>query len=190
MSAAHNKKKKSYLWRFPAELGGYSTKKGVAFFVFSGFLPCSRGEEKLKGPQSRASFQPNEHFPAESSFLPRSSSVHMLIVRMCIEAADLQQPRLIPCQLIIARVTDSIKRWHFCSAASLSLSLSLFFFWSSNDENLFWVSAARGSWKLLLCLLLSACKNNSRLIYSSSLESWPSLRTHSVLFFFPRCQIR
>lgn len=85
-----------------------------------------RRGEKLKGPQSRAPFQPNEHFPAESSFLLRSSSVHMLIVRMCIEAADLQQPRLIPCQLIIARVTDSIKRWHLCGAASLSLSLSFF----------------------------------------------------------------
>lgn len=73
-----------------------------------------------------------------------------------------------------------------------SLSLALFFFFLVFK---WWESflgfcslrssgqAARASWKLLLCLLLSACKNNSRLIYSSSLESWPLLRTHSVLFF-------
>lgn len=120
--------KKILFVEIPCRTWRLQHKIGVAFFVFSGFLPSSREEEKLKGPQSRASFQPNEHFPAESSFLLRSSSVHMLIVRMCIEAADLQQPRLIPCQLIIARVTDSIKRWHFCSAASLSLSLFFFFF--------------------------------------------------------------
>lgn len=51
----------------------------------------------------------------------------------------------------------------------------------------FW-PAAPGSWKLPLCLLLSACKNNSRLIYSSSPESWPCVRTLAVLF--PRCQMR
>lgn len=63
-------------------------------------------EERLKGLRSWAPFQPNEHFPPMPPLL-RSSSVHMLIARMCIEAADLRirldgSRGLSPCQLIIA----------------------------------------------------------------------------------------
>lgn len=44
---------------------------------------------------------------------------------------------LSPCHLIIARVTDSIKRWH------LRVADSVFFFFFWKDENLFW--SLRGS---------------------------------------------
>lgn len=63
-------------------------------------------KQKKNRLQSCVPFQPNERFPLKP-FLFRSSSVHMLIVWMCIETADLRirlysRRGLSPCQLIIA----------------------------------------------------------------------------------------
>lgn len=96
---------------------------------------------KVRSPGRR--FSQMSISPAESSFLLRSSSVHMLIVWMCIEAADLQQPRLIPlsadyCSRYRLHQKVTLARRGF----SLLLFLLLFFFcWK--DENLFW--SLRGS---------------------------------------------
>lgn len=176
------------MWRFPAEI--VSDSKKMLFLVFGGFLPRSRAEEGTGEAQRSAVLGAGSAkwaFPRWILFSPEvilCSHVDCVDVYWgCRLAAAEAYPPV--SWLLLALQTPS--KGDTCASRIVS-----FFFFLKGWESIlelegFW-PAAPGSWKLPLCLLLSACKNNSRLIYSSSLESWPCVRTLAVLF--PRCHIR
>lgn len=162
----------------------------VAFFflVFREFLPRNRGEERTGEAQRSAilgAVSAKWAFPRWILFPPE------VILCSHVDCVDVYWGcRLAPAEAYPLSA-DYCSRYRLHQKVTLVQRGFAFFFcegWESILElEEFW-PAAPGSWKLPLCLLLSACKNNSRLIYSSSLESWPCVRTLAVLF--PRCQMR
>lgn len=157
------------------------------FLVFHEFLPRSRGEERTGEAQRSAilgAVSAKWAFPRWILFSPE------VILCSHVDCVDVYWG----CRLAAAEAYPLSA--DYCSRYRLHQKVTLvqrgFAFFGEGWESIleleeFW-PAAPGSWKLPLCLLLSACKNNSRLIYSSSLESWPCVRTLAVLF--PRCQMR
>lgn len=149
-------------------------RKGVAFFLFS-----YRAEESREAQRSAilSAVSAKWAFPRWILFSPE------VILCSHVDCVDVYWG----CRLAAAEAYPLSA--DYCSRYRLHQKVTLvqccFSFYKGGESILeieeFW-PAARGSWKLPLCLLLSSCKNN-RLIYSSSLESWPCVRTLSVLFF-------
>lgn len=146
----------------------------VFHLSFNKFLPCAEERLKRSAVLSAVSAK-NEHFPVKP-LLSGSSSVHMLIARMCIAAADLRI-RLdtsrggYPLSADYCSALPTPSKGDTCASAGPAAFFSFFFFRGkchsgerrSSGRRLRAAAQRLSSFSAvkLLCFLLSGSKNNT-----------------------------